>query len=284
MGQKTTIPWTDYTSNPVRAERKDNGKRGHACIKVSEECEHCYAEALNKRWGTGLPFDARSMRQVTLYLNEKEVNWLTTSKAISGKRVFIEDMADLFAPWIWTEWIERLFEVFVKRQDVTFQLLTKWPQRMAEFLLDEHEITPQMKSLSPRIAPMPNVWLGTTAGLQSRADQRIKPMMALAAHRWKMFVSSEPRTGPINWVGWEFLELLITGGESGAGARFYDEAWGRSDLAFCREYGIKFFMKQLGGYPDKRERMEDFPEDLRVRDLTPGPFPGREGESNQSGG
>jgi len=35
-------------------------------------------------------------------------------------------------------------------------------------------------------------------------------------------------------------------------------------------------MKQLGGYPDKRERMEDFPEDLRVRDLTPGPFSGLE--------
>jgi len=241
MGQKTSIPWTDYTSNPVRAARKDNGKRGHACVKVSEECDHCYAEALNKRWGTGLPFDTRSMRQVTLYLNEKEANWLETSKAISGKRVFIEDMADLFAPWGWTEWIERLFEVFAKRQDVTFQLLTKWPQRMAEFLLDEHEITPQVKSLSPRIAPLQNVWLGTTAGLQNRADQRINPMMALAWHRWITFMSSEPRLGPINWVGWEFLELLITGGESGAGARPMEEAWVLAIREQCRSVKVPFF-------------------------------------------
>lgn len=56
-------------------------------------------------------------------------------------------------------------------------------------------------------------------------------------------------------------------GESGPGCRPFDVEWARSDLAFCRAHGIKFFMKQLGGWPDKRERLENFPEDLRIREF-----------------
>jgi hypothetical protein len=38
-------------------------------------------------------------------------------------------------------------------------------------------------------------------------------------------------------------------------------------LGSARSLGAAFFMKQLGGHPDKRERLEEFPEDLRIREF-----------------
>jgi protein gp37 len=62
----------------------------------------------------------------------------------------------------------------------------------------------------------------------------------------------------INWV--------IVGGESGPGARPMDLEWAESIVTQCEVVGIPVFVKQLGGYPDKRNRMEEWPEELRVRE------------------
>jgi len=51
---RTSIPWTDFTSNPIRASH--TGRTGWACVKPSEGCANCYAESLNRRFGTGLPY------------------------------------------------------------------------------------------------------------------------------------------------------------------------------------------------------------------------------------
>jgi protein gp37 len=267
MGQKTSIPWTNFTCNPVRAMRKDNGKRGHACIKKSDECKNCYASAINMRWGTGLPFDVPSMELVTPYLNEAEVAWLEKSTAISGKMVFIEDMSDLFGPWVDAKWLDRLFGIFASRADVTFQLLTKWPERMRDYLLSEYKIDDNVTCYQADKSILNNVWLGTTVGTQKRADSNREFMDELSHVGWNTWVSSEPRLEPINWKGWYFLQWMVTGGESGISARRFDVDWARSDLAYCRERGISFFMKQLGGRMGKGEQLADFPEDLRVREF-----------------
>jgi protein gp37 len=44
---KTSIEWTDYTSNPIRFITRD-GRMGWACEKVSRGCSGCYAERLNR--------------------------------------------------------------------------------------------------------------------------------------------------------------------------------------------------------------------------------------------
>lgn len=40
MGEVTNIAWTNATWNPWQG-----------CTKVSPGCDHCYAEALDRRWG-----------------------------------------------------------------------------------------------------------------------------------------------------------------------------------------------------------------------------------------
>ena len=46
--------------------------------------------------------------------------------------------------------------------------------------------------------------------------------------------------------------------------------WARDLRDDCRTHGVKFFMKQLGGARDKRDELEDLPEDLRVREMPVG--------------
>jgi hypothetical protein len=90
-------------------------------------------------------------------------------------------------------------------------------------------------------------------------------------------------------VGGPRLEWVIVGGESGTGARPFDIAWARSTIRQCRDAGVPVFVKQLGtrtfaqpvyvpGTDEiaggvtlelsdtKGGRMEEWPEDVRVRE------------------
>lgn len=48
-------------------------------------------------------------------------------------------------------------------------------------------------------------------------------------------------------------------------ARRFDPDWARSIVAQCREGGVACFIKQLGG-SRPGNKLEDLPEDLRVRE------------------
>jgi protein gp37 len=63
MGDKTGISWTGSTWTPIRARYDEiqsdgSGKErvGWHCEHVSEACRFCYAEAFNRRLGTGRDF------------------------------------------------------------------------------------------------------------------------------------------------------------------------------------------------------------------------------------
>ncbi len=42
-------------------------------------------------------------------------------------------------------------------------------------------------------------------------------------------------------------------------------AWARDIRDQCAEAGVALFVKQLGGRRDKRDQLEQMPEDLRIR-------------------
>jgi hypothetical protein len=45
--------------------------------------------------------------------------------------------------------------------------------------------------------------------------------------------------------------------------------WAQGLRMDSRMFWIPFFMKQLGGHPDKRDKMEGFPDVLRIREFPP---------------
>lgn len=145
--------------------------------------------------------------------------------------------------------------------------------------------------------PLPNVWLGVSVERQEEADERIPHLLRCsAAVRW---VSAEPLLGPVNLDEYLYqresqyggitaaprnsigvtdaLDWVVTGGESGHGARPCDMQWLRQIGEHCRLAGTAWFNKQLGADPrdgPARPRIVDkkgadpseWPEDLRVRE------------------
>lgn len=145
--QATGIEWTDFSANLLKY-RDETGKIVWHCEKISPGCAHCYSEALAHRYRKGGPFAKSVTPKVTPFFCEKEAALILRSAKLIGKKVFINDMTDLFGDWVSWDIIGEHFALFAQRQDVQFQILTKRSERMREN--------------SRNAAELPNVWHGVS--------------------------------------------------------------------------------------------------------------------------
>lgn len=229
---KTDIEYGDRTWNPLTG-----------CTKVSEGCKHCWAETMAKRlkaMGRAEYQDAVDEKgnwtgKITL-VPERLKEPLTWRKP---QHVLVEYMGDLFNEKVDPLYIGRVFNVVGSTPQHTYQFLTKRPDRMNELLSIYGDIALHGKTL-------PNVILGCTIENQKRADERLPAMRALSAAGWRTWVSYEPALGNVDWKGWEFLNQLVAGGESGPGARPMHPDWAQGALDFCLANDVPFFFKQWG--------------------------------------
>src|SRR5579864_7515978 len=230
MTAKTSIEWTQMTWNPTTG-----------CDRVSPGCDHCYALTMAARLkaagakayqNDGDPRTSGPRFGLTLHperLNDP-LKWR------DPRVVFVNSMSDLFHAKVPFEFVEQVWATMAKTPQHTYQILTKRPDRMARF--------------SHRLPLLPNVWLGTSVEDQQRATRIGDLSMAQAVIK---FVSAEPLLGPLNLNPYmPAIDWLIAGGESGPGARPAELAWFHSLQAQCEGAGVAFFLKQLGGHPDKR--------------------------------
>jgi protein gp37 len=131
MGDKTKIEWTDASWTPIRAATID-GKVGWHCEHASEGCRFCYAESINLRLGTGLPFKPGHAKDLKIYLDER---MLTQPLRWKGPRkIFVCSMTDLFASFVPDAFIDRMFAAMALAPHHTFQILTKRPDRMLRYM------------------------------------------------------------------------------------------------------------------------------------------------------
>lgn len=66
------------------------------------------------------------------------------------------------------------------------------------------------------------------------------------------------------------IDWVIIGGESGHGARSMELWWVTSLVMECKLAEVPVFVKQLGGHPDKRDQIWDWPSELQVREWPEG--------------
>lgn len=293
------IEWTGKTLNPIRARHRETGERGWACVRVSPGCVNCYAATQNqaKRFGgTGLDYTVPALEQVEHFLDER-----TLTKPLHWRkpqRVFMCSMTDIFGEWVPDEWLDRIFAVMALTPQHTYQVLTKRPERMREYLTnpvplsvgttDRADMVERTVDAvagdygwhaAPFMWPLPNVWLGVSAEDQERLNERY-PLLAdtpAAVH----FLSLEPLLGSIVLHDASYPEWVIVGGESGPRARPFDLAWARSIIEQCRAASVPVFVKQLGPRPLERndagfdgEDFDEWPEGTRTEGWHDGMYQG----------
>jgi len=106
MPHRTSIGWADYSSNPLKARFSDEDgtvRQGWSCVKTSPACASCYAEVINKRFGTKLGYKASDNDQAEHYVDGKELRHILRFRPKGPFKngrgrpaVFIVDMSDLF--------------------------------------------------------------------------------------------------------------------------------------------------------------------------------------------
>lgn len=295
MSDKTAIEWTDATWNPLVGCTKVSP--GCDNCYAQGEVNRRHAAALSPKTSARMleafpaRFDTVSIRP-DRFLTQP-LRWARP------RRVFVNSLSDLFHADVPDEFIARVFAVMACAPQHTFQLLTKRHARMRSLLSDDgfqsdvaHEILALTvgsdEPLPDHLAdphdftpwwPLPNVWLGVSVEDQHWADIRIPALLHTpAAVRW---ISAEPLLGPIDLrrialvgdplgdhcaidalhpgVG-THLDWVVTGGESGPGARPMDPHWARQIRDQCARAGTAYLHKQNGAYvpdPTGTERAVD---------------------------
>lgn len=271
---KTTIEWTEFSTNPIRARNPKTNKTGHFCVKISAGCANCYAAHFNLQHrggiGTGLDFIPQNESKLDIFLDQAELEGIIRRK--KSTTYFWCNMSDLFGPWVKDEWLDQCFAAMIRTPWHIHQILTKRPERMRAYL-------------ESRIKVPPNVWVGVSVENEAAALERVPLLLTTpAAIR---FLSCEPLLGRLDlsrwlqtgrcqsrgggplafrcgleaghegnhsalmetkapWFGLRELHWVIVGGESGANARPCEPAWVAEIVAQCQAAKVPVFVKQLG--------------------------------------
>lgn len=220
MAENSLIEWTDDTWNVI------NG-----CTVISEGCTNCYAMQLA---GTRLK-DDRTRKGLTRISGGRPV-WNGKVRLVEDilykpitqtrpRMIFVAAHGDIFHENVPDTWIDRVFATMLLSPQHIFQVLTKRPDRMRQYMSDPWtplrvaELACEIwQKTSIKVAliapgddeskappgrrvylgrwPLQNVWLGTSVENQAAAKARIPHLLATpAAVRW---LSAEPLLGPLD--------------------------------------------------------------------------------------
>ena len=221
------IDWSDRSWNPL-----------FGCKPVSVGCEHCYAAKLfgtrlagrfpglvrNRKKGEPHQFNGTVRLDVAALAEPLEI--------AKPQMIFVNSLSDLFHDAVPDWFIDAVFHTMEQASWHKFQLLTKRPERMADYTIKRYG----------KNAPPEHIWLGATMEDQKAHDARMPHLQRTkAALRW---VSVEPLLGPLkldlDQIGW-----IVVGGESGS-TRVMRPEWVNALKAQCAARSVPFFFKQWG--------------------------------------
>jgi protein gp37 len=290
--------------NPIIAWRNvvlpDGGfklVRGWHCEHVHEGCVRCYAESMNGRLGTKLPYKPGHLKNGDIEIELHESTLLQPLKWRQPRTIFVCSMTDLYGDWVKDEWLDKIKAVQALTPQHTYIELTKRPERMQEYLSFESldrfkKVKWQACFLQPRAFehrymewPLPNVWGLVSCSTQEDADKFV-PILEKTPLA-KKGVSLEPLLGPIeltrcgsHYTGsgplhlWQAggdrtwrkqfmqpkpeIDWVIVGGESGRHARIMHPKWARSLRDQCAAAEVPFFFKQWGEWAAADKTYEGF--------------------------
>jgi len=203
---RTKIEWTDFTWNPITG-----------CLN---DCPYCYARKMYHRFGRDFSpqFHPERLSEV--------------SKVKSGSKIFVGSVTELFGWWMREEWLNAVFRVMNDNPDLTFLVLTKFPQNIKRF-----------RKVSWYLRGNANIWVGVTVNTQNdvwRVDELAKINMLGVK-----FVSVEPMFTPVSFIQ-DDLILNIDWIIVGAQTQPYKppkKEWVQELIAEAKLFNIPIFLK-----------------------------------------
>jgi len=243
------ISWTDETWNPIRG-----------CRRVNTDCINCYAERLaatrlkNSPKYLGLAEMTDGGPRWTGAVSLDEDSLLKPLAWQRPRMVFTNAMSDLFYEELPFTEIDRIVAVMALAVEHTFQVLTKRPARMAEYLTyraDPYYIQEAMNKVPGHrhtlAWPIQNIWWGASMGHQKAALEMLPHLASCRPHAKVLWVSAEPLTEEVDLVEYlPYLDWVVGGGESGPTARRAPLYAFRKLLADCTLMGVPYHHKQNG--------------------------------------
>lgn len=256
MGEKSSIQWTDVTWNIARG-----------CTKVDEDCKYCYMYRDSFASTRYNPYKVvRTKTVFDLPLRIKEPS-----------KIFTCSLTDFFHEGI-DSYRNEAWNIIRKCPQHTFQILTKRPERIKDFLPEDWNDN------------FNNVWLGTSIGSEKGLHRMYELLDNFnefknggkVIDKKTLFISFEPLHEYIDAnfdIGTIInFDWIIIGGESGNETGKYryrpcQLEWIEELLKSFSSCGVSVFVKQLGTYLSKELKMSDrhggnideFPKHLQVR-------------------
>lgn len=235
---KSNIPYIEYVWNCV------TGCSGKNCQA------NCYARDMVKRFPKihsefePLPFDF--VRFWPSRLSEP-LHW--KKPRVVGVGFF----GDFFDSQVSLLWQHQVYEVIKKCPQHQFIILTKQAANMRDRLEGGE--------------PLPNIWHGTTVTTQPEADERIPELLKVPGKKW---ISYEPALEYVNFAPYlrtGKIAGIVMGCESGAKRRNMEYSWALFTKHDCAASDTMLYMKQIPLYGKVSHNPEEWPEELRLRDL-----------------
>ena len=227
------IEWTEATWNPIAG-----------CTVLSPGCTNCYAMRMAARLqAMGMAKYAGTTRKSGkrhVWTGRVNIDKAALTAPLNWKkpqRIFVNSMSDLFQDKADEAFIRQVWRVMERAHWHSFQVLTKRPERMLDFLS------------KPEFPTLPNVWLGTSVESEDYLD-RIDLLRRVPAR--VRFISFEPLLGPIVEPTLRGIHWAIVGGESGPRARPMEAWWVEELRDACERQKVAFFFKQWGGKRKKK--------------------------------
>lgn len=256
----TKIRWTSKTWNPTSG-----------CRRISDGC-NCYAFTIAEKFRGSAAFPTGFdpvLKPNRLHDPEK---WREPAM------IFVNSMSDIFLGDWPREYIDEVFDVMLATPRHTYQVLTKRPKRMRDYLIGTKASQVHQTPIGllfedgylwrRELIELPwHIWPGVTIenDLMTFRANVLREIPAPVR-----MISAEPLLGPLPSLNLEGLGWIICGGESGphmkkGSPRWMDDEWARDLRDRCLEAGVPFFFKQHSGIRTEMgpeldgERFEQYP-------------------------
>ena len=228
MSDHTRIEWATASWNPVLG-----------CRPAGAGCQNCYAARMATRlaanpktpWYAGVARGGRWTGKMALCCG-----WTLPQRWRKPRRIFMGSMSD---PALWPDWcLSQALATIGDTHRHRYLTLTKRPRRFGAALRGALTRFDQVNS------PPTHLAIGYSAADQGALDAGLADLLAIPAAT--RFLSLEPLLGPIDLAGATCIDWVVTGGETGPGARECRAEWIAAIAAQCQTAAIPLFVKAVG--------------------------------------